>query len=476
MSDAKLKKKVQLRQKTEAPVVQLKRKGEAASTVHLKKKTDPAAADAAAVAATAAAVTTLAAEKAAAAAGVASAAGVTAQFKQGTEATGMGAVPTKKAGSTGESNIKSSSSSATENSAAGSTGRASGSNVTSGNKKEGKVWGWIFGAAAVAGLTFGGIKLANNNGDKSSLLANTTAVEGTFQNGNESEAATTYTGKTANPDAKSNGANTNSANVSEESGTASTNASSDGNTTAIGNGAATNGSNDAQPANHANNGSNPSQADQAPSGNAANESDANVSQATSSANESTTSGSPDNSSASNSVSATTANKANASGSSNVNPSNASGRQVNASSSSANNTSMSSSSVSTISGTSKTTSNDDSSTAIVNEPKPAVIKAVSDDSATCLFAFDSTLIDESDVLNKLVETAKSSGKKVVINAFADETGEDEYNQALSQRRANAIKSYFVKRGVDAVIISAIGNGESTQYSTKAENRRADISIQ
>ena len=71
---------------------------------------------------------------------------------------------------------------------------------------------------------------------------------------------------------------------------------------------------------------------------------------------------------------------------------------------------------------------------------------------------------------------SSNKKVVINAYTDEVGTDEYNLGLSQRRADAVKDYLVKQGVDASLISTSGNGESTKYSSRAENRRAEIIIQ
>lgn len=107
---------------------------------------------------------------------------------------------------------------------------------------------------------------------------------------------------------------------------------------------------------------------------------------------------------------------------------------------------------------------------------AVVKSLSESQAVCLFAFDSSVVGENETLNQLANLAKASDKKIVINAYADEVGADEYNQALSQRRANAVKDYFVKLGVNAVIISAKGNGETTQYATRAENRRADITIQ
>lgn len=430
MSDAKLKKKVLLRRKTETPVVQLKRKGETAAAVHLKKKTEPTD-TASVVSTTAVAAGAVAfAEKTAA-----SAAGATAQQEPIAAATGMGAAPAKTASSTSNANVKTDSSPAAGQNAAGSLAGAGGLSGTDGHKNGGKIWRWVIGAIAVAGLTFGGFKLANNSGDKSASY--NSAVEGIAQDGTESDAAETQTGEVYNPEGNNEGITPNSTNADSESSTTSLKASSDGNTTA--NGANSNKANGYQPANPAVNGSNPSQANPA-AGSTVNGSSSNgVRAAASVVRGSATSGTAANGSVSNRTSVATADKAIAGGSSIVNSSNA-------------------------------------STATANVLKPTVVKAVSEYSATCFFAFDSISLDESEVLNKMAENAKASGKKVIINAFADETGEAEYNQVLSQRRADAVKNYFVNRGVDVEFISAVGNGESRVYSTKAENRRADISIQ
>ena len=94
----------------------------------------------------------------------------------------------------------------------------------------------------------------------------------------------------------------------------------------------------------------------------------------------------------------------------------------------------------------------------------------------MFAFDSAVVEDNEVLNSLVAKAKESGCKVLINAYADEVGTSEYNQVLSQKRANSVKNYFVSRGVNSVIITATGNGETTQYASRSENRRAEIKLQ
>ena len=113
---------------------------------------------------------------------------------------------------------------------------------------------------------------------------------------------------------------------------------------------------------------------------------------------------------------------------------------------------------------------------LHNSRVATVSSVSDTQAICLFAFDSANIEENPVLSALVAKAKQSNCKVIIDAYADEVGSSEYNQLLSQRRANAVKNYFTSRGVNSVIITANGNGESTQYASRAENRRADIKLQ
>ena len=62
------------------------------------------------------------------------------------------------------------------------------------------------------------------------------------------------------------------------------------------------------------------------------------------------------------------------------------------------------------------------------------------------------------------------------------GTDQYNQRLSERRANSVRQYLVSKGIDANRLSAVGYGESRpKYSNDTEetrrlNRRVEISIQ
>ncbi len=83
---------------------------------------------------------------------------------------------------------------------------------------------------------------------------------------------------------------------------------------------------------------------------------------------------------------------------------------------------------------------------------------------------------NDVGATLIEYPKTA-VDVVGHASAD--GDDAYNQELSERRANSVRSYLVNSGVQSVRLHAIGMGEtqpiadnSTQDG-RAANRRVEI---
>lgn len=102
--------------------------------------------------------------------------------------------------------------------------------------------------------------------------------------------------------------------------------------------------------------------------------------------------------------------------------------------------------------------------------------VSDSKAECLFEFDSSVVTENKTLNDIADAAIQSGKTVTISGYTDKVGSDEYNQWLSDRRAQAIMAYLVKRGVSSDKINASGYGVCKTYPTNAENRRADITLE
>ena len=113
---------------------------------------------------------------------------------------------------------------------------------------------------------------------------------------------------------------------------------------------------------------------------------------------------------------------------------------------------------------------------------------SDDSAlnpeTVYFAFDSSNLDDStqSKLNKLSDAlSKNKAGKLEVAGHTDERGTIEYNLALGQRRANAVKGYIVNLGVEDARVSTISYGkerpvaEGHEEGSWSKNRRAEITL-
>ena len=86
------------------------------------------------------------------------------------------------------------------------------------------------------------------------------------------------------------------------------------------------------------------------------------------------------------------------------------------------------------------------------------------------------------LDDAVEVLKKfPALRIEVSGHTDDRGNDAYNQALSERRADAVKAYMVERGVDAGRITTRGAGESQpreSNATKAgrgKNRRIEFKL-
>lgn len=100
-----------------------------------------------------------------------------------------------------------------------------------------------------------------------------------------------------------------------------------------------------------------------------------------------------------------------------------------------------------------------------------------------FAFDSSAIDAeaASVLNEQVAFLKDNPDAAVLVAgHTDERGSREYNHALGERRAQAVKNYLASQGVADARVETISYGEDrpvatgTDEASHAENRRAELS--
>ena len=87
-----------------------------------------------------------------------------------------------------------------------------------------------------------------------------------------------------------------------------------------------------------------------------------------------------------------------------------------------------------------------------------------------------------VLNGAAALLQKHERVVVeVAGHTDSKGSDEYNQGLSERRANSVKDYLVRKGVKASRLSARGYGESRPVASndteegRAENRRVELVV-
>jgi outer membrane protein OmpA-like peptidoglycan-associated protein len=100
----------------------------------------------------------------------------------------------------------------------------------------------------------------------------------------------------------------------------------------------------------------------------------------------------------------------------------------------------------------------------------------------LFDIDSAVLDSGsrNSLNEAASVFDEFEKTAIIaQGHTDSTGSDEHNQALSERRAEAVRRYIVQQGVDPARITALGYGENHPVADnvtaegRRQNRRVDI---
>ena len=72
-------------------------------------------------------------------------------------------------------------------------------------------------------------------------------------------------------------------------------------------------------------------------------------------------------------------------------------------------------------------------------------------------------------------------KFTVEGHTDSVGSDKLNQRLSDSRANSVKEYLIKNGIDAFRLSALGYGEAKPIDSnktrkgRANNRRVEINL-
>jgi OOP family OmpA-OmpF porin len=101
-----------------------------------------------------------------------------------------------------------------------------------------------------------------------------------------------------------------------------------------------------------------------------------------------------------------------------------------------------------------------------EPKPEAPKkpAVVNLASTELFEFNKAVLTQdarakldAEVVGKLRDLKDI--RYIIVNGHADRLGSAQYNQRLSEQRAEAVRAYLVSKGVDAAKVETLGFGKT-----------------
>ena len=119
------------------------------------------------------------------------------------------------------------------------------------------------------------------------------------------------------------------------------------------------------------------------------------------------------------------------------------------------------------------------------PPPPAAAPVAPPSYMVFFDWDRSNLS-AQALNTIKQAAqafKTKGNaRITATGHTDTSGSEQYNMALSLRRANAVKDALVREGVPATAISVIGRGEqgllvqTGPNVREPQNRRVEIVIQ
>jgi len=78
-------------------------------------------------------------------------------------------------------------------------------------------------------------------------------------------------------------------------------------------------------------------------------------------------------------------------------------------------------------------------------------------------------------------SENAGMSLAIDGHTDNVGKDDYNQTLSDNRANSVKAYLVSKGIDESRITATGHGETMPIADnktakgRQQNRRSELTL-
>jgi len=102
----------------------------------------------------------------------------------------------------------------------------------------------------------------------------------------------------------------------------------------------------------------------------------------------------------------------------------------------------------------------------------------------LFDFNAAQLKDnakSNIQNLASSMANNPETNIMIVGHTDNVGSDSYNLTLSERRANAVKSYAIAQGITAGRLTTVGKGkgepiaDNSTDTGRAQNRRVEIVI-
>jgi OmpA-OmpF porin, OOP family len=101
---------------------------------------------------------------------------------------------------------------------------------------------------------------------------------------------------------------------------------------------------------------------------------------------------------------------------------------------------------------------------VAKPEAPKKPAVTNLASTELFEFNKAVLTaearkklDSEVIAKLRDLRDV--RYIIVNGHADRLGAVQYNQRLSEKRAEAVRAYLVSKGVDAAKVETLGFGKT-----------------
>lgn len=114
------------------------------------------------------------------------------------------------------------------------------------------------------------------------------------------------------------------------------------------------------------------------------------------------------------------------------------------------------------------------TKVVTVTEKSMTLNLGENNSTVLFAFDSAKLNSNiPALVTPMETRLKENEQatLIIESHTDNVGAESYNQQLSQRRGDALKSYFVDKGIsaDRITVKAYGESKPLVPNDSAENR-------